>query len=169
MAKKLTLRQKKIIDKVSAYLGQAEAIDKEIRLLLLDKEKLRSSLYGRNASNEGGGKGSASDSLGKAVIKMLRYEEKTDAKIDELVSVREEISNCIDHLHDPVQREVMRRKYLLFQRIHSRYDKKQKKQVLGIADSMNYSVARVYQIHDEAALKLASMLDLSVLKKSRLN
>ena len=34
---------------------------------------------------------------------------------------------------------------------------------------LNYSVARVYQIHDEAALKLASMLDLSVLKKSRLN
>lgn len=165
MAKKLTLREKKIIGTVSDYLGRARQIDKEINLLLLDKEKMRESLYGRSPGAEGGSKGSASDSLGRAVIKMLRYEEKINDRIDKLVDAKAQISDIINRLDDPLEAEVMRRKYLFFQKIHTKYDKRKKKQISGIADDMHYSVANVYKIHDRAALKLASMLDLSVLTK----
>lgn len=165
MAVKLTLREKKAIEYVVEFLGRAESIDREINLLLLDKEKMRASLYGRSPEGGGGGKGSASDSLGKAVVKMLHYEEKIDSRIDELVTMRSTICNAIDLLSDQTEREVMRRKYLLYQKVHTKYDKEKKQYIAGIADTMHYSIANVYKIHDRAALKLASKLAFSASEK----
>lgn len=168
MSKDLTFAEKEVIKSVVKYLSTAEETDNEIQTLLLDKDKMRASLYGRSPTGEGGGKGSASDSLGRAVIKLMRYEERIDERIDKLVSIREKIAGEIDMLENPAEREVMKRKYLLYQKIHTKYDKRQKKQVEGIADIMHYSVANVYKIHDRAALKLASMLNFGVPEKSRL-
>jgi hypothetical protein len=165
MSKKLTLREEKTISAVVAYLSRAEKIDSQINLLLLDKEKMRASLYGRSPGGEGSSRSPASDSLGRAVIKVMRYEERIDQRIDDLVDTREQIGKIIDFLEDPVEHEVMKRKYLFFQKVRSKYDKQRSKYITGIADSMHYSVANVYKIHDRAALRLASMLDFDVLGK----
>jgi len=59
------------------------------------------------------GSGSGSGRIPSAVEKIIIWEEKIDAKIDELVGLRKEIEVLISGIDDATQREILYRRYIL--------------------------------------------------------
>ena len=108
------------------YLNQAYYIDREINLTLAKSDKLRQSLYGRAVAygSTGGVKSSSDkDVIGKTIEKIDEYERKANELIDKLVEKRIEIESTIKAVPDSIQREVLERRYLLFQEWDSGYDR----------------------------------------------
>ena len=141
------------------YLNRAYYIDREINLTLAKADKLRQSLYGRAVAYDstGGVKSSgAKDTLGRTFEKIDEYERKANELIDKLVEKRIEIENTIKAVPDSVQREVLERRYLLFQEWDSGYDRNTGEYKKGIYEEMHFSRRQIFRIHGEA-LKAVSM------------
>lgn len=127
------------------YLQQAYIIDRKIRL---DTEKLaaaRSALYGKTARYDSDGSkpvpcGNGTES---AVLRVMDLEERLTKEIDELTAMRQEIELAVNAVPDEVQREVLTRRYLLYQKWED------------ITAAMNYSKRRVYQLHGAALKNIA--------------
>lgn len=133
------------------YLQQIYKIDKRINITLSKVQKMKESLYGKGiemsdtpSSNHG------TDTLGKSICKVMEYEEKANRLIDRLVDLRLEIEEVIDTVSDSEQKEVLERRYLLFQPWESYFDKNKEIYVKGIAEEMGYSARQIYRIHGEA-------------------
>lgn len=137
------------------YLNQAYIIDRRINITLAKADKMRENLYGRGQALDpvGGGKGGGGiDIISDTLSKVIDYEHKADELIDKLVAKRIEIERSIQAVKDDVQREVLERRYLLFQAWESHYDKNTGKYIKGIAEEMNYSSRQIYRIHGEALM-----------------
>lgn len=135
------------------YLSQAYYIDREINLILAKADKLRQSLYGRAATYDstGGVKSSGDkDTLGRTFEKIDEYERKANELIDSLIEKRIEIENTIKAVPDSIQREVLERRYLLFQEWDSGYDTNTGEYKKGICEEMKYSRAQIFRIHGKA-------------------
>lgn len=135
------------------YLNQAYYIDREINMTLAKADKLRKSLYGKGQKLDdiGGGKASGfGDTIGDTISLVVDYENKANALIDKLVEKRLEIEKTIKRVPDDVQREVLERRYLLFQPWDSGYDKVTGEYIKGIYESMNFSRRQIFRIHGEA-------------------
>lgn len=140
------------------YLNQAYYIDREINLALAKADKLRQSLYGRAVAYDstGGAKSSSDkDVIGKTIEKIDEYERKANELIDSLIEKRIEIENTIKAVPDSVQREVLERRYLLFQPWDSGYDKVTGEYIKGIYESMNFSRRQIFYLHGEALKSIA--------------
>ena len=119
------------------YLQQAYRIDRKIKL---DTEKLaaaRSALYGKAARYDSDGskpvpRGNVTES---AVLRVMELEERLAKEIDELTEKRREIECAVGAVPDEVQREVLTRRYLLYQKWEV------------IAEEMCYSERQVFRIH----------------------
>ena len=138
------------------YLNQVYKIDCQINLTLAKIEKMRASLY--KIGNGGSGvptQRQSSDSLGAAIAKVLDYEKDANRLIDQLVTKRLEIENAIKSVRDDAQREVLERRYLLFQRWESRFDGRTGEYIKGIAESMGYSERQIYYLHGKALKNIA--------------
>ena len=129
------------------YLSQAYRLDKQADMILQKAAALRKSLYGRGQNYENTGHNSNTDGIAKAIEKVADYERKADEIIDMLVDKRIEIENAIAEIPDPTQREVLERRYLLYQPFEGGYDKKTGTYIKGIDESMGYSVRQVYRLH----------------------
>jgi len=122
------------------YLQQAYRIDRKIKL---DTEKLaaaRSALYGKTARYDSDGSkpvpcGNATES---AVLRVVELEERLTKEIDELTEKRQEIEQAVNAVPDEVQREVLTRRYLLYQKWEV------------IAEEMNYSARHIRRLHGYA-------------------
>ena len=122
------------------YLRQAYIIDRKIRL---DTEKLaaaRSALYGKAVRYDSDGskpvpRGNVTES---AVLRIVELEERLNAEIDELTAKRQEIECAVGSVPDEVQREVLTRRYLLYQKWEV------------ISREMGYTERRIFQIHGDA-------------------
>lgn len=144
------------------YLNQVYKIDRRINITIAKIEKLRASLYGRSCQSDNtGGHHSCEDTLSKAVCKIIEYEQKADTLIDTLVNKRLEIEQAILSVDDDVQQEILERRYLLFQRWDSYYDKNQEKYIKGIADDMGYSRRQIFRLHGIALKKIKMAPDVS--------
>lgn len=122
------------------YLQQAYIIDRRIKL---DTEKLaaaRSALYGKTARYDSDGSKPVPQGNGteSAVLRVLELEERLDREIDELTAKRQEIEQAINAVPDDVQREVLTRRYLLYQKWYE------------IAAEMNYSGRHIRRLHGYA-------------------
>ena len=122
------------------FLQQAYFIDRQIKL---DMEKLkaaRAALFGKGANHISDGTAPERRGSGveNAYIRVLAYEEKINAEIDELSRKREEIEKVIGMLPDKTERELLSRRYLFY----GKWDE--------IAEDMNYSTRRIFQIHGNA-------------------
>lgn len=122
------------------YLQQAYRIDRKIKL---DAEKLaaaRSALYGKTARYDSDGtmpvsRGNVTES---AVLRVMELEERLNREIDELTAMRQEIELTVNAVPDEVQREILTRRYLLYQKWED------------IAREMGYTKRRIFQIHGNA-------------------
>lgn len=126
------------------YLQQAYIIDRRIKL---DTEKLaaaRSALYGKTARYDSDGSKSVPRGNGteRAVLRVLELEERLDREIDELTYKRQEIEQAVNAVPDEVQREVLTRRYLLYQKWEV------------IAEEMCYSMQHIFRLHSFALKKM---------------
>ena len=62
--------------------------------------------------------------------------------------------NAIAAVQDEVQREILERRYLLYQPFVSGYNRKTGDYVRGIAEDMHYSERQIYRLHGMALLKI---------------
>lgn len=122
------------------YLRQAYIIDRKIKL---DTEKLavaRSALYVKTVRYDRDGAKTVPQGNGteNAVLRVMELEERLDREIDELTVKRQEIEQAVNAVPDEVRREVLTRRYLLYQKWEV------------IAEEMNYSERQVFRIHGAA-------------------
>lgn len=137
------------------YLGQVYYIDREINMTLAKADKLRKSLYGKGQKFDdvGGSKSSqSSDKIGDVIATVIDYENKANALIDKLIKARIEIETAIKLVPDSIQREVLERRYLLFQPWETYFDIKTGDKIIGIDEAMHYSSRQIYRIHGKALL-----------------
>ena len=135
------------------YLGQVYYIDREINMTLAKADKLRKSLYGKGQKFDdvGGSKSSqSSDKIGDVIATVIDYENKANALIDKLIKARIEIETAIKLVPDSIQREVLERRYLLFQPWETYFDIKTGDKIIGIDEAMHYSSRQIYRIHGKA-------------------
>lgn len=122
------------------YLRQAYIIDRRIQLDTEKLEAARSAVYGRAVRYENDGvklvpRGNVTES---AILRVVDLEEHLNAEIDELTAKRQEIERAVNAVPSEVQREVLTRRYLLYQKWEV------------IAEEMNYGVRHVHKIHSAA-------------------
>ena len=129
------------------YLSQAYKLDKQADMILQKADAMRKSLCGRGQNYENTGHNSTNDGIAKAIEKVADYERKADKVIDKLVDMRIEIETAIAEIPDPIQREILERRYLMYQPFEGGYDKKTGAYIKGIDESMGYSVRQVYRLH----------------------
>lgn len=122
------------------YLKQAYILDRQIRLDIQKLDSMRGSLYGRAVSYDKDGSTSASKANGMedSMIRVLDYERHINEEIERLTAKRAEIESDIYSVQDDVLREVLTRRYLLYQKWEL------------IAEEMNYGVRHIYKLHLKA-------------------
>ncbi|MBQ7756681.1 MAG: hypothetical protein IJ031_07865 [Oscillospiraceae bacterium] len=126
------------------YLSQAFSIDRKINLDIEKARAMRASLYGRAVSYESDGSQhvSGDNHIENAMLKVVEYEEKINAEIDELVNKRLEIEKAIKSVDDEVLQEILTRRYLQFQKWER------------IAVEMHLDLRWVYRLHGRALEQL---------------
>lgn len=139
------------------YLNQAYIIDRRINITLAKADRMKKSLYGRGQQlNDISLKsGNSNDAVGKTIAKVMEYEEKANELIDKLITARLEIESVIQLVSDDIQREILERRYLLFQQWDSGYDKATGDYKKGIYDSMNFSRRQIFRLHKDALRSVA--------------
>lgn len=127
------------------YLNRATLLNDRIVEILNRAEMLRKSLYGRGLSYENDGTMSGrpcSDTLARAIAKIVDFESKADELIDELITVKIEIEDTLDLLSDSKLRVILERKYIYFETNEV------------IAASLNYTTNHVYKLQNKALKEL---------------
>lgn len=119
------------------YLQQAYIIEREVKL---DTEKLaaaRSAAYGKAVRyNSDGSKPTPQGNTAEsALLYVAELEERLKADMDKLYAKRSEIEQAVNAVPDAAQREILTRRYLLYQRWED------------IAENMGYTKRRIFQIH----------------------
>lgn len=139
------------------YLSQAKTLDRRINIELKKIEKLRSKLEycSPGWDSNGSGKSSKGNKLTNAIAKIMEYEEKANEMIDKYIELYVNIEKAIYSLDDPLEREVLERRYLLYQRWESRYNERTGEKEAGIIEDMDYSRRRIFQLHGEGLKKIA--------------
>ena len=142
------------------YLQQAYKIERRINIIVAKVEKLRSQLEYKGISYDSGGSHGSSngDAMLNTLVKINEYESKQNELADKLIEKRFEIEKAIEGVQNAVQREVLERRYLLYEQWESHAEwrtdeltgRKYKVIVNGIAENMNYSVRAIYKIHGKA-------------------
>lgn len=119
------------------YLNQYGAIERNIRMMEEEKERCRRRALRITPSYQPviGSSGGISDPVARAVEKMEQWEKKIIAEIDRLYDLRQEIEEVIGAVHDPIQRELLRRRYISLQSLEK------------IAVEMNYSYRQILRLH----------------------
>ncbi|MGN1118845.1 MAG: hypothetical protein ACI4Q4_00705 [Oscillospiraceae bacterium] len=126
------------------YLQQAYRIDRKIKLDIEKQSAMRSALFGKAVSYESDGAQHTphGDGIEAAMLRVLEYEERINAEIDRLTATRLKIEQVINLVPDDIQREVLTRRYLLYQKWEY------------IAVEMNYNIKWIFKLHGKALSKL---------------
>jgi uncharacterized protein YdcH (DUF465 family) len=124
------------------YLRQAYKMDKRIRILQGKVDKLRSALEYHSPSLEGGGGSGSADRMPDTISKIMEYEQHVQQLQAEFVDKYTEIDKAIHSVENANQREVLERRYLLYQKWEQ------------IADEMHYSLQNVFKLHGMALQKI---------------
>lgn len=139
------------------YLNQAYKIERRINIIGAKVSKLRSQLEYKGISYDGSGAShsTADDGMSSTIADIADYERRQRELADVLIAKRFEIESVIDSVPNAAQREVLERRYLLYQRWESRFDERTGEYVKGIAEEMGFSRRRIFQIHGEALKSIA--------------
>ena len=123
------------------YLRQIYRLDRRIELDRRKIEKLRAVLDYKPPSG-GSGSGSSADRIPDTLAKIIEYEEQTKRLTKRYIELYNEIEKAIKNIQSPTCREVLERRYLLYQKW------------TDIADEMHYSLENVYKLHGKALQKI---------------
>ena len=128
------------------YLNQAYWLDRRIDSKLEQLSALRDTATKTTAVMDGEVVSHTRNvhSLQDVIAKIIDMQEEINSDIDALVDLKRDIMRTIREIEDPEAQTVLELRYLCFKRWEE------------ISVIMNYSVRRVYQIHDEALEKLTA-------------
>lgn len=152
---------------VKAYLQQAYMLDRKIKL---DKDKeaaMRSAIYGKGITYDSDGSqhtAPADNSTDRAIVEVMDYQRRINAEICELVEKRIEIERVINSVPDDIQRDVLSRRYLLYQDWESHYNKYTGEYIKGIAEELGYEVRQIYRFHGRALAYIQKNMSVNVSK-----
>lgn len=126
------------------YLNQAYWLDRRIDSKLEQLSALRDTATKTTAVMDGEVVSHTRNvhSLQDVIAKIVDMQEEINGDIDALVDLKRDIMRTIREIEDPEAQTVLELRYLCFKRWEE------------ISVIMNYSVRRVYQIHDEALEKI---------------
>jgi hypothetical protein len=136
------------------YLMQVKVIKRRIEVINGKVQELRSALEYCPPNMEGGSSGSSDDRMSKNISKIIEYERKSYDTVNTLIERRLEIEDTINAITDPLQREILERRYLLNEPWEGRFDKITGKYTPGIPETMNYSPSWIFQQHGIALQKI---------------
>lgn len=120
------------------YLSQVYKMDKRIRILQGKVEKLRASLEYHSPSLESGGGGGSPDKMPDTISKIMEYEQHAAQLQAAYVDKYIEIDRAIHSVEDDTLREVLERRYLLYQKWEQ------------IAQEMHKDIRWIYRLHGRA-------------------
>ena len=120
------------------YLCQAYKMDKRIRILQGKVDKLRSALEYHSPSLDSGGGGGNSDKMPDTISKIMEYEQHAAQLQTAYVDKYIEIDRAIHSVEDDTMREVLERRYLLYQKWEQ------------IAQEMHKDIRWIYRLHGRA-------------------
>lgn len=120
------------------YLSQVYKMDKRIRILQGKIEKLRASLEYHSPSLESGGGGGSPDKMPDTISKIMEYEQHAAQLQAAYVDKYIEIDRAIHSVEDDTLREVLERRYLLYQKWEQ------------IAQEMHKDIRWIYRLHGRA-------------------
>ena len=126
------------------YLNQAYWLDRRIDSKLEQLSALRDMATKTTAVMDGEVVSHTRNvhSLQDVIAKIIDMQEEINDDIDALVDLKRDIMQTIREIEDPEAQTVLELRYLCFKRWEE------------ISVIMNYSVRRIYQIHDAAMEKL---------------
>lgn len=130
--------------KAKEFLSSAYKMDRQTQVLAEKIRRLRSMLDYRSPPFDGIGGGGSSDRMSDTVSMIVDYERQLQELQKQLVTRYIEIDGVISKVDDEPLREVLERRYLLYQK----WDQ--------IAAAMSYSERHVHRLHS-AALQLINM------------
>lgn len=125
------------------YLSQVYKMDKRIRILQGKVEKLRASLEYHSPSLESGGGSGSPDKMPDTISKIMEYEQHAAQLQAAYVDKYIEIDRAIHSVEDDTLREVLERRYLLYQKWEQ------------IAQEMHFTERRTFQLHGKALQKIS--------------
>ncbi len=124
------------------YLSQLKKIDRRIEIDLRKAEKLRAVLDYSPASGGTGGSGCSANKIPDTLAKVMEFERKAHELKDRYIELYIEIEKAIAAVADPVQREVLERRYMFYQKWED------------IAQDMKLDLRWIYRLHGRALQKL---------------
>ena len=133
-------------EEVKAYLKQAFRLDRRISISIEKVNAMKSALHGRATTYDSDGSAHvpSGNSVESALMKVLAYEQRINKEIDMLVDKRMEIEKTIKAMPDARLREILTRRYLLFQKWER------------IAVDMNTDLRWIHRLHNKAIDKLTT-------------
>ncbi len=136
-------------------LKQAYILDREREMLVKKKEKMQELLTDLSHNRTARGYAACVETAAK----IGEYESEIDSKICEIVNKRIEIEKIIASVPNDIHREVLERRYLLYQPWETYFDREKQAEVSGIADEMNYSVRQIFRFHKAALESLGKIIN----------
>ena len=138
---------KELSQRAKEYFAQIRKTDRLIQRLTDTVNTLRSGLTSQSyeLKPDKVQTSGAKDTLGETIVKIMSLEEDINARIDELVDMKQEAFTMINRIPDLDQQNILIGRYI------------QLKKWEDIALELNFSIQWVYELHGKGLLAFSQM------------
>ena len=141
------MTDKELSQRAKDYFAQIRKTDRLIQRLTDTVNTLRSGLTSQSyeLKPDKVQTSGAKDTLGETIVKIMSLEDDIDARIDELVDMKQEAFTMINRIPDLDQQNILIGRYI------------QLKKWEDIALELNFSIQWVYELHGKGLLAFSQM------------
>ncbi len=141
------MTDKELSQRAKDYFAQIRKTDRLIQRLTDTVHTLRSGLTSQSyeLKPDKVQTSGAKDTLGETIVKIMSLEEDINARIDELVDMKQEAFTMINRIPDLDQQNILIGRYI------------QLKKWEDIALELNFSIQWVYELHGKGLLAFSQM------------
>ncbi len=141
------MTDKELSQRAKDYFAQIRKTDRLIQRLTDTVNTLRSGLTSQSyeLKPDKVQTSGAKDTLGETIVKIMSLEEDINARIDELVDMKQEAFTMINRIPDLDQQNILIGRYI------------QLKKWEDIALELNFSIQWVYELHGKGLLAFSQM------------
>lgn len=133
-------------ERLKSYISLRMEVDNQLDRLarMRNEEKIPAIQMGNESKRTGG----ASDRMARAVIRRMEYEERVLPKIEAAQAEMEAIEDAIDSLENPLERDVMRCRYI--DGSYHRHTKWREVARIVLGDDDDNRIRMAFRIHEQA-------------------
>ena len=141
------MTDKELSQRAKDYFAQIRKTDRLIQRLIDTVNTLRSGLTSQSyeLKPDKVQTSGAKDTLGETIVKIMSLEDDINARIDELVDMKQEAFTMINRIPDLDQQNILIGRYI------------QLKKWEDIALELNFSIQWVYELHGKGLLAFSQM------------